>query len=642
MKRKTTKAIAWVLLAVCVFMTGRMTANSIETAIKEEVNVESLFVKNIEDSSYLQGLGLSIYGELRFWLESDDTTMHFLLKDEQFQYYAANTDKQITNSPGLAKSYYEKQKYMFVAEAQKNGEDFQSNSTFEFLADGASRDETIYFAIPEETIALLQSDWERDGAVMTKEILQGAIWLILSLAFVAYLIIVSGRKPEDDDLHLMPADYWYTEILFLLLGGIWLGFAALVVAGTRIVLSIDWMTMSAAAQNLYMGMMTAIVLLSVMLILPIARKIKSRRFLGDCLCVRGLKWCWRLLKNGMLGIKGFFDGSAYKEHLLTKRLFRSQVAYICGSACLLLFFGLMSASSYSIAPMLLFAFLELLITAWYVMGNKKAYSDINAGYVESLKSQMKSENTKTALITNVSHDLKTPLTSIITYVDLLAKEEDLSPTSRDYVNIIAGKAERLKHIVSDLFDLSKSVSGNIPLELDILDLKTLVEQTLADMKEPIEKSGHGVKINLSAEPVNIFSDGKKLYRVFQNIIDNALKYSLAGSRIFIDLNSDGDTATVTVKNTAGYEMNFTEEEILQRFTRGDESRTGEGSGLGLSIADSFTQSCGGSFKLKIDGDQFKVSATFPTVEVTGNGPTTGSSIGDAAAKSRGRGVRIDG
>ena len=144
-----------------------------------------------------------------------------------------------------------------------------------------------------------------------------------------------------------------------------------------------------------------------------------------------------------------------------------------------------------------------------------------------------------------------------------------------------------------------------------------MEQTLADMKEPIEGSGHAIKVNLGNDPVNIFSDGKKLYRVFQNIIDNALKYSLAGSRIYIDLKSKGDKVAVTVKNTAGYEMNFTEEEVLQRFTRGDESRTGEGSGLGLSIAESFTQSCGGNFNLLIDGDQFKVTVEFSTVEVSG-------------------------
>lgn len=617
MKRKTTKAIAWIMLAVCLFMTGRTLAYSIETAIKEEVNVESLFVTNIEDSRYLEGIGLSIYGELRVWLESDNRIPYFVLSDEQFQYYAANADKEITNSPGVERSYYEKQKYMFVADAQKSGEDFQSDSTFEFLADHASRDETIYFAIPKDTINLLQADWEQDRTIMTKAIEQGAIWGILSLVFIIYLIIVAGRKPEDKELHLLPVDYWHTEILLIVLAGIWLGLAAVIAFGTRIVLTINWITMSTAAQNLYIGLLTAILLLSTMLLLPLVRKIKAKRFLKDCLCIRALRWCWLIIKNAVLGVKGFFDGSAYKEHLLTKRLFRSQVVYICCSAGLLLLSVLLTAASGSFFPVFLFIVFELLITAWYVMGNKKAFSAINAGYVESLQSQMKSENTKTALITNVSHDLKTPLTSIITYVDLLAKEEDLSETSRDYVNIIAGKAERLKHIVSDLFDLSKSVSGNIPMELDILDLKTLMEQTLADMKEPIEGSGHAIKVNLGNDPVNIFSDGKKLYRVFQNVIDNALKYSLAGSRIFIDLKPSRDKVAVTVKNTAGYEMNFTEEDVLQRFTRGDESRTGEGSGLGLSIAESFTQSCGGTFKLLIDGDQFKVTVEFPTVEVSG-------------------------
>jgi signal transduction histidine kinase len=440
---------------------------------------------------------------------------------------------------------------------------------------------------------------------------------LLGLCLVIYLYAVAGRKSSDQELHLLNVDRFYTEIYLASLVGTWSLAAVFMFEIFDLVYSRYWQSLSQEALMLFLAGFTGVLLLSIMFTMPLIRKIKARRFLKDCLCVRAIKRCWQIIKNAVLGIKGFFDGSAYKEHLMTKRLFRSQMTYICGSAGLLLFFGLMSAASGSFLPVFLFIVLELLITAWYVMGNKQAYSDINAGYVESLKSQMKSENTKTALITNVSHDLKTPLTSIITYVDLLAKEEDLSETSRDYVNIIAGKAERLKHIVADLFDLSKSVSGNIPMELDILDLKTLMEQTLADMKEPIEGSGHGIKINLGQEPVNIFSDGKKLYRVFQNIIDNALKYSLAGSRIFVEMKSSGGKVWVTVKNTAGYEMNFTEEEILQRFTRGDESRTGEGSGLGLSIAESFTQSCGGTFKLDIDGDQFKVTVEFPTVEVSG-------------------------
>jgi signal transduction histidine kinase len=141
-------------------------------------------------------------------------------------------------------------------------------------------------------------------------------------------------------------------------------------------------------------------------------------------------------------------------------------------------------------------------------------------------------------------------------------------------------------------------------------MKRLIEQTLGDMEDDIEKSGLQIKTKFPEQPVNIEADGKKLYRVFQNIIGNALKYSLQGTRIYVEVEDDNGKAIATVKNTAGYEMNFTAEEILQRFNRGDESRTTEGSGLGLSIAESFTKVCGGDFQVEIDGDMFKVIISF--------------------------------
>ena len=617
MKRKTTKTVAWILLAVCIFMAGRTCANTVEIIESNEIDPECLVVADYAESFNAEYRMSSILSPLNYWQNHTEQKPEFMVDEVDFFYYASIGDKVITNAPGMSRSEFQKQKYVYTVDYSNSGEGASPFSTFRQIGSETIPDSSLYVAIKESAMTVYQKDWTNDREVLMGEIIKIIIFGLLGLGLVIYLYAVAGRKHADEELHLMKVDRIYTEVYLLLVAGCLTLAALLLFEISEMIFSGFWQALSPAAAMLFIGGFTGMMLLSVLFTMPIVRKIKAKRFLKDCLCVRAIHWCWRILKNAVLGVKGFFDGSAYKEHLLTKRLFRSQLAYICGSAILLLFFGLMSAASYSFAPMLLFGFFEILITAWYVMGNRKAYSDINAGYVESLKSQMKSENTKTALITNVSHDLKTPLTSIITYVDLLAKEEDLSETSRDYVNIIAGKAERLKHIVSDLFDLSKSVSGNIPMELDILDLKTLMEQTLADMKEPIEGSGHAIKVNLGQETVNIFSDGKKLYRVFQNIIDNALKYSLAGSRIFIDLKSSEDKVTVTVKNTAGYEMNFTEEEILQRFARGDESRTGEGSGLGLSIAESFTQSCGGTFKLDIDGDQFKVNVEFPTVEVTG-------------------------
>jgi len=254
--------------------------------------------------------------------------------------------------------------------------------------------------------------------------------------------------------------------------------------------------------------------------------------------------------------------------------------------------------------------LEILIIYWFIKGNNKTFVEINKGFDDSLGEQIKAERMKIALVTNVSHDLKTPLTSMVSYVDLLSKEEDLSPSARDYVQILSEKTDRLKNIVSDLFDLAKSTSGDISMEMETLDIKKLIEQTLGDMEDEVEKSGMQIKTRLPDEPVIIYSDGKKLYRVFQNVLDNALKYSLEGSRIYVELEKHGGDIVAMVKNTAGYEMDFTEDEILQRFSRGDKARSSDGSGLGLSIAESFTRVCGGNFKVVLDGDLFKVAIEF--------------------------------
>jgi len=239
---------------------------------------------------------------------------------------------------------------------------------------------------------------------------------------------------------------------------------------------------------------------------------------------------------------------------------------------------------------------------------------IQQGMSRAVRDMIKSEKMKVDLITNVSHDLKTPLTSIISYVDLLAKEENLPEHVKDYIRILSQKTERLKSLIQDLFDLSKATSDNMNLDMEKIDLVRLLNQTLAEMDESIVASGLAVKVNIPDEPVFIVSDGKKLYRVFQNLISNALKYSLQGSRVFIDLTVASKEAVVTIKNTANYEMDFTEDEILERFARGDKSRSSEGSGLGLSIAKTFTEACGGRFSIKIDGDLFKVELRFDTAQ----------------------------
>lgn len=230
--------------------------------------------------------------------------------------------------------------------------------------------------------------------------------------------------------------------------------------------------------------------------------------------------------------------------------------------------------------------------------------NLSQGFERSLAKQIEAEKLQVELITNVSHDLKTPLTSIISYVDLLAKE-DLPAVAADYVKILEDKSDRLKSIVSDVFDLAKASSGE-EIQLESLDGMVLVNQVLSDMDDAIKESGRDIKIKSDLETAPITANGQKLYRVFQNVIGNALKYSMPGTRIYINTFMDGNEFVFNIKNVSEYEIDFTEEEILSRFVRGDKSRHSEGNGLGLSIAKSFTEQCGGRFAVKIDDDMFKV------------------------------------
>lgn len=231
---------------------------------------------------------------------------------------------------------------------------------------------------------------------------------------------------------------------------------------------------------------------------------------------------------------------------------------------------------------------------------------------ESVEQQIQSERLKIELVTNVSHDLKTPLTSIISYIDLL-KKMDLDDEAASYVKILDKKAQKLKGIVSDVFSIAKATSG-VDVNLTKLDFVMLLNQCIADAEDKIADSGKTVKININADSAMVMGDGDKLYRVFQNIVDNALNYSMDGTRIFLDVYKKADRIVFAEKNISATPINFTEEEILERFVRGDKSRTDGGSGLGLSISKSFTEACGGTFNIEIDGDMFKATVEMPIIQ----------------------------
>ena len=236
-------------------------------------------------------------------------------------------------------------------------------------------------------------------------------------------------------------------------------------------------------------------------------------------------------------------------------------------------------------------------------------NEIQKGMETALTEQVKSERMKVELVTNVSHDIKTPLTSIISYVELLRQEQDLPQHVKEYVQILGEKSERLKNIVQDVFEVSKAASGQLPLQMEVLDLSKLLRQTLADMNDQISQSTLVMRTVIPDTPVSVLADGQRLYRVFQNLLQNALHYSLEGSRVYLSLTEEDGEAVVRVKNTSSVELTGNRD-FTERFVRGDESRTDGGSGLGLSIAKSFTEACGGRLSVETDADLFTVTAAF--------------------------------
>lgn len=232
-------------------------------------------------------------------------------------------------------------------------------------------------------------------------------------------------------------------------------------------------------------------------------------------------------------------------------------------------------------------------------------NNIKDGLKKSVENEMKSENMKTELITNVSHDLKTPLTSIINYIDLLKRENIEPENARDYVNILDKKSQRLKVLIEDLFEASKAASGAMELNIAKIDIGQLLKQALGENDERFKDNRLEVKLNIPDDKIFIDGDGKRLYRVFENLISNIVKYSLSNTRVYINMFKENDEVNIVMKNISAYELSFDTNEITNRFKRGDASRSTEGSGLGLAIAKSIVELHNGSFKIEADGDLFK-------------------------------------
>ena len=477
------------------------------------------------------------------------------------------------------------------------------------------------------------ADYNRDYAFAQRW--ERFFWFAIAVLVLltAYLLAVAGRTGRDDELHLVFVDRWPTEFL--------LGF--LITLAIALIMSLlvtsDSLSGGRAVMYTMMTLDLLIGLVGLAVFLSLVRKAKAGRLWADSILkhiCQGVAWLcqgetWRV--SGQMGKRAvnriFWTGilclimSIVLLFLLSTifyiRMIYLAVFFLVGLVCIAGWIYLLAMQSKDGREMDALAnqveaasagkeTLAALPETSPLHKTSLQIARLDAGVKESLATALKSERMKVELITNVSHDLKTPLTSIIGYLDLLEKQS-LPAEAADYVKILRKKSERLGHTVNDLFTLSKATSGEETVVLEPLDLVMAVHQTLADMDDAVKKTGIPVRITLP-DSAWVFAENRRLYRVLQNILDNALRYSLAGTRIYLEIISRQDQTRLTLTNTAGYEMDFTEEEILQRFVRGDKARTTEGSGLGLSIAESFMDSFGGRLSVDIRGDSFTVTLTF--------------------------------
>lgn len=257
------------------------------------------------------------------------------------------------------------------------------------------------------------------------------------------------------------------------------------------------------------------------------------------------------------------------------------------------------------------------INAYRMIGDLRYHAEninsINDGIARAVEQKMKSERFKTELITNVSHDIKTPLTSIINYVDLLSKENINNETAEEYIEVLTRQSSKLKKLIDDLLEASKASTGNLAVAFSKLEIGTLFSQTIGEYEERFAENSLEIILNPCSQMLYISADNRHMWRIFDNIFNNIAKYAQPNTRVYIDAYENGTSAEIIFKNVSKEKLNISGEELVERFVRGDSSRNTEGSGLGLSIARSLAELQKGSFDVQIDGDLFKVKLAFPIV-----------------------------
>ena len=496
----------------------------------------------------------------------------------------------------------------------------------------------ISCSIRDDVVQHYKAMWEAQESIVLNTFIKLVVCVGAALLLLIYLLCVCGKNKDGEYKNNWLDNIWIEVHLALIAG-------AAIGAIVLCIFVIEDYVYGNFPHNLIcwvMGSVSAVgSLIIITSLLSIIRNIKTRRLIETSIVLRVIRWGFRLVGKivrwSWRTSKSFWT-TIYR--LLSKKTGVILISMLFGYTAFIGILGILTPESPMpvIIGVMLFGFSAFFVArrsgdldeikkgVSEVRNGNVAYkipelrcedmkalaaniNDIAMGLDASVAAQVKAERLKTELITNVSHDIKTPITSIINYTALLSKVEGLPEEAKDYVAVIAKKSDRLKNLTQDLFDISKVQSGNDEVVLEKLDVALLVGQALGEHDNEIQSSNLQFCVNTSKE-LFISADGRKMSRVLSNLISNILKYTMKNTRVFITASEKDGMIVMEFKNISAYPLDFDVEEITQRFVRGDESRTAEGNGLGLAIAKSYTEICNGAFEIVVDGDMFKAILKF--------------------------------
>ena len=464
--------------------------------------------------------------------------------------------------------------------------------------------------------------------------LAGAIFgSVLWLIGMVWLTVTAGRRPEDEEIHLNGFDRWYTEIAAGTVIGIWL--AGTIISGTLIAnssLGYSHVVVTVIVICLICGTYT----MAWFLIgyLSLVRRIKAGTLWKNSLIRTVLKWIGKcsgkladfaraFSRNTAEKIKVLLVGGAFLflQFLIIGCIFSGAGVFLLALMAVdvaVMIFAIRKADGLDLImdglKKISDGELQYKIKTDTLTGKQKVMAEyinnIGSGLDAAVENSLKKERMQTELITNVSHDLKTPLTSIINYVDLMKRENPTDPKIQEYLRILDEKSQRLKVLTEDVVEASKASTGNIKLEMNDIDFVEMVQQVIGEFEEKFQEKNLTMMVHFTDEPSIIYADGQRMWRVLENVFGNVVKYAMEGTRVYAEISNRNKKVTFSLKNISAQPLNISADELTERFIRGDVARNTEGSGLGLSIAKSLTELQGGEFKLYLDGDLFKVMITF--------------------------------